>query len=230
MGDVAVDLFGRADNDSRAAGLKSRISDQVYALIRDAVISGQLSPGDRVVESEIARRIGVSQAPVREAVRQLAQEGLLTHYPRKGSFVAQIADADIASARQVREPIERLAATLAAAAISTEDAERLRAHVEEMRQAAREDNPSRFHEADIAFHSEVVAVAGNPLLTRVWETLVPTLRGLRVISDPLFAGDWNGLAREHSTILDVLIAGDPERAGRVFGDHAAGRRPSSSAS
>src|SRR5262249_55336665 len=90
------------------------ISDRVYELLRQAIVDGELGPNERVVESEIARRLGVSQAPVREAVKQLAREGLLMHVPRRGNFVVEISSKDAEHARQVREPLERLAAGLAA--------------------------------------------------------------------------------------------------------------------
>ena len=86
------------------------LSDQAYDLMRRSILDGTLSPGARIVESEIARRLGVSQAPVREAVKRLAHEGLVTVLPRRGSYVAQISVDEVDDAREVRAMLEEAAA------------------------------------------------------------------------------------------------------------------------
>ncbi|MYT73855.1 GntR family transcriptional regulator [Streptomyces sp. cg28] len=204
---------------------KTLISDQVYELLRQAVVDGDLGPGDRVVESEIARRLGVSQAPVREAVKRLAREGLLTHVPRRGHFVVEISAEDAEHARQVREPLERLAAQLAAQHITGEQLAELDALVERMHEAVAASDVSSFRVADIEFHTVVSQCAGNPFLTRMWEVIEPSLRTLRAISDPLFDGDWQAMAHEHGRLVDLLRDGDADKAAAAFADHAAGRGP-----
>lgn len=200
------------------------ISDQVYDLLRQAIVEGDLAPNERVVESEIARRLGVSQAPVREAVKQLAREGLLVHVPRRGNFVVEISQQDAEYARQVREPLERLAGSLAAARVTEDDLAELDQLVEEMHRAVKAGDVSRFRDADIAFHSRVVQVAGNPFLSRMWEVLEPSLRALRAIADPLFEGDWSAMADEHGRLV-TLLRSDPGKAADALADHAAGRSP-----
>ncbi|WP_237102823.1 GntR family transcriptional regulator [Nonomuraea sp. MG754425] len=201
------------------------ISDRVYELLRQAIVEGDLAPNDRVVESEIARRLGVSQAPVREAVKQLAREGLLVHVPRRGNFVVEISTQDAEYARQVREPLERLAATMAAEHITDEQAAELDAIVDQMREAVAVNDVGKFRDIDIAFHTAVVQIAGNPFLTRMWEVLEPNLRALRAIADPLFEGDWRAMTDEHGRLVTLLRDGDGARAADAFADHAAGRAP-----
>ncbi|NUP47227.1 MAG: GntR family transcriptional regulator [Catenulispora sp.] len=201
------------------------ISDRVYDLLRSAIVEGDLAPGERVVESEIARRLGVSQAPVREAVKQLAREGLLTHIPRRGNFVVEISGQDADNARQVREPLERLAAQLAAERITEEHLRDLGDLVDQMHRAVAINDISRFRNADIAFHTLVNQAAGNPFLVRMWELLEPSLRALHAISDPLFEGDWHAMADEHGRLMSLLRDGDPEEAAEAFAAHAAGRAP-----
>ncbi|MCK2215638.1 GntR family transcriptional regulator [Actinomadura sp. ATCC 31491] len=201
------------------------ISDRVYELLRQAIVEGDLAPNDRVVESEIARRLGVSQAPVREAVKQLAREGLLVHVPRRGNFVVEISSEDAEHARQVREPLERLAASMAAARLTDEHLRELDELVARMREAVEVNDVGRFRDVDIAFHTLVVQIAGNPFLTRMWEVLEPNLRALRAIADPLFEGDWRAMADEHGRLVSLLRAGDPGPAADAFADHAAGRSP-----
>jgi DNA-binding GntR family transcriptional regulator len=204
---------------------KTLISDQVYGLLRQAIVDGELGPNDRVVESEIARRLGVSQAPVREAVKQLAREGLLMHVPRRGHFVIEISSQDAEYARQVREPLERLAARLATEHI-TEDQLGLLDHlVEQMHAAVATNDVGRFRDVDIEFHALISQSAGNPLLARMWEVIEPSLRTLRAIADPLFEGDWHAMADEHGRLVGLLRGDDAELAAEAFADHAAGRGP-----
>ncbi|MEV5604576.1 GntR family transcriptional regulator [Streptomyces sp. NPDC052299] len=204
---------------------KTLISDQVYDLLRQAVVEGDLAPNDRVVESEIARRLGVSQAPVREAVKRLAREGLFTHVPRRGHFVVEISSRDAEYARQVREPLEALAARLAAEHITEDQLAELDAQVERMREAVATNDVSGFRDADIEFHTLVSRFAGNPLLARMWEVIEPSLRTLRAISDPLFDGDRRAMAEEHGRLVGLLRSGEPTKAAEAFADHAAGRGP-----
>ncbi|MFD7533722.1 GntR family transcriptional regulator [Streptomyces sp. NPDC059849] len=204
---------------------KTLISDQVYELLRQAVVEGDLAPNDRVVESEIARRLGVSQAPVREAVKRLAREGLFTHVPRRGHFVVEISSQDAEYARQVREPLESLAARLATEHITEDQLTELDALVERMHEAVAANDVSGFRDADIEFHTLVSQYAGNPFLARMWEVIEPSLRTLRAISDPLFEGDWCAMADEHGRLVGLLRSGEPDKAAAAFADHAAGRGP-----
>ncbi|MEV5610034.1 GntR family transcriptional regulator [Streptomyces sp. NPDC052225] len=204
---------------------KTLISDQVYDLLRQAVVEGDLEPNDRVVESEIARRLGVSQAPVREAVKRLAREGLLMHVPRRGHFVVEISSKDAEYARQVREPLERLAAQLACEHATEEQLAELDGVVDRMHEAVAAGDVSGFRDADIAFHTLVGQFAGNPFLARMWEVIEPSLRTLRAISDPLFDGDRHAMAEEHGRLVGLLRSGEPDKAGAAFADHAAGRGP-----
>lgn len=190
---------------------KTLISDQVYELLRQAVVEGDLAPNDRVVESEIARRLGVSQAPVREAVKRLAREGLFTHVPRRGHFVVEISSQDAEYARQVREPLESLAARLATEHITEEQLTELDALVERMHEAVAANDVSGFRDADIEFHTLVSQYAGNPFLARMWEVIEPSLRTLRAISDPLFEGDWCAMADEHGGSSACCGPGSPTR-------------------
>ncbi|GAA1606696.1 MULTISPECIES: GntR family transcriptional regulator [Kribbella] len=201
------------------------ISERAYELLRQAIVDGELGPNERVVESEIARQLGVSQAPVREAVKQLAREGLLVHIPRRGNFVVEISQQDVEYARQVREPLERLAAELAAGRIGEQDLSELDELVDQLHKAAKSGDVSMFRDVDIAFHTRVIQLAGNPFLTRMWEVLEPNLRALRAISDPLFEGDWDAMANEHGRLVQLLRETDPAEAAAAFANHAGGRGP-----
>jgi DNA-binding GntR family transcriptional regulator len=210
-----------ANNDLKATS--TSLSDRVYALLRESIVNAELAPGDRVVESEIARRLGISQAPVREAAKRLTHEGLLTHFPRRGSFVTQVSQADALHARQVREPLEALAGRLSASNVTATDLADLEGIVASMRRVASGADVAAFRDLDIAFHERVSRAAGNPFLVRIWTVLEPSLRALHAIADPLYGGDWAAMAEAHQRLVDVLQSGDPESASAAFASHAAGR-------
>jgi DNA-binding GntR family transcriptional regulator len=198
------------------------LSDQVYTRVRGLIVSGDLKAGDRLVEAEIARDLGVSQAPVREAVKRLVHEGLADHVPRRGSFVADVSSQDAEAARAVRVIIEEFAARAVAAHPTDEALAGLAAQVRAMREAAEGADVGRFRDADIGFHRALCEASGNPFLSRIWSLMEPSLRALRVVSDPLFTGDWAEMADHHDALLAVLRSADPNRAAAEFAAHARG--------
>lgn len=198
------------------------LSERVYEVVRSWIASGELAPGTRVVESEIARILGTSQTPAREAIRRLAQEGLVTHRPRLGNFVTEISQVDAREAREVRVLIESAAARRATGRLSSAEVERLRSHVRRMGEAARGRDIAGFREADLRFHREVCSLSGNSVLLRVWGALEPVLWNLQVVSSAMYSGDWVVMAERHDDLVEALLAGDPAEAVRLFSAHARG--------
>ncbi|GAB2607403.1 GntR family transcriptional regulator [Kribbella endophytica] len=198
------------------------LSDRVYEAIRGWILSGELAPGMRVVESEIARVLGTSQTPAREAVRRLAHEGLVTYRPRLGNFVTEISQVEAREAREVRVLLETAAARRATGHVPEEELQLLRIEVARMIEAAEHHDIGAFREADLRFHRQVLAVSGNSMLLRVWRALEPALWSLQVVSNAMYAGDWGLMARRHHDLVDVLGANDPEDAARLFSAHARG--------
>src|SRR4029453_9198842 len=98
----------------------------------------------------------------------------------------------------------------------------LRGIVAEMREAATPADVPRFRDLDLAFHRQVCVAGGNSFVERVWQMMEPSLRTLRVVSDPLFPGSWADMAELHGNLVDVLEARDPQRAARLFAAHARG--------
>ncbi|AIJ11711.1 GntR family transcriptional regulator [Streptomyces violaceoruber] len=198
------------------------LSDQVYTRVRGLIVNGDLKAGDRLVEAEIARDLGVSQAPVREAVKRLVHEGLADHIPRRGSFVADVSSQDADAARAVRVIIEEFAARAVAERADPESVDALRAKVQDMREAAEAGDIGRFRDADIAFHRILCEASANPFLSRIWSLMEPSLRALRVVSDPMFTGDWAEMAVQHGVLLETLESADADRAAAAFAAHARG--------
>jgi DNA-binding GntR family transcriptional regulator/transposase len=198
------------------------LSDRVYALLRGWIVSGELVAGQRLVESEIARQVGTSQAPAREAIKRLAHEGLVISYPNRGSYVAEISGEQAREVRDIRVLLEEYAAREAAARVQPETLRQLSADVMAMRQAARDGDIGAFRDADLAFHRRVCAACGNSFLLRLWRTIESNLWSLHVVSNPLYDGDWTAMAGHHDDLVAVLAAGDPDEAARLFAAHARG--------
>ncbi|TCN38296.1 DNA-binding GntR family transcriptional regulator [Kribbella orskensis] len=198
------------------------LSERVYEAIRGWILSGELAPGMRVVESEIARVLGTSQTPAREAVRRLAHEGLVTYQPRLGNFVTEISQVEAREAREVRVLLESAAARRATGRVPEHELDLLRTEVRLMTEAAEHHDIGAFREADLRFHRQVLATSGNSMLLRVWRTLEPALWSLQVVSNAMYAGDWGLMARRHLDLVLALAGNDPEDAVRLFAAHARG--------
>jgi DNA-binding GntR family transcriptional regulator len=124
----------------------------------------------------------------------------------------------------VRVVIEELAARTVAGNLSSTALDGLKAQVQAMREAALEGDVGRFRDADITFHRKVCEASDNPFLPKVWAVMEPSLRALRVVSDPLFTGDWTEMAEQHAGLLSALEA-DPHQAADKFAAHARGEIP-----
>lgn len=201
------------------------LSDQVYELILASILDGSRAPGTRVVESEIARQLGISQAPVREAVKRLVHAGLVESVPRHGSYVTEISPAEFAVARRMRATIEAEAARLAAEAAELGSVNALRDIVSRMQTAMDDGDWAAFRSLDLEFHRTVIAETGRAVLSRLWDTLEPMLVSQRAIGDPAYLGDRTRVVTWHADLIDALQSGDPEAAASAFFEHASGNLP-----
>lgn len=199
------------------------LSDHAYEALRGWIITGQLPPGSRIVESDVATTLGTSQTPAREAIRRLALEGLITHRPRLGNFVTEISQVEAREAREARVLLETAAARRATGKLTPAEISRLRLEVTHMRNAAKSNNIIAFREADLRFHRLVCALGGNSMLLRLWATVEPALWQLQVVANARFTGDWNLMATRHSELVDALAGHDPNEAVRLFTAHGMGQ-------
>ncbi|MFE0418308.1 GntR family transcriptional regulator [Streptomyces tendae] len=198
------------------------LSDHVYTLLRDWIVGGRLAPGQRLVESEIARGFGTSQAPPREAIKRLAYEGLVISQPHRGTYVARVSERQAQDVRDIRVMFEEYAARRVAGRLDAEHTRLLTEDVDRLRRAAAEDDIGAFRDADMSFHRHVCEAADNAALIRLWRMIESSLWDLHVLGDPRYAGSWGAMAEHHAELLDVLRRGDPDVAGPMFADHAAG--------
>ena len=147
---------------------KSTMRREIRTYIQNQIARGVYRPGDRIVETQLAREMKVSQAPVREALLELSAMGLLEERPYSGTFVRRLAASDIEDIYNTRAFLDEYAARQAARLATQEQLDAMEALLKRMDQA--EDNAS-FAEMDIAFHGMIVDAAGSPSLKRAWENL-----------------------------------------------------------
>jgi DNA-binding GntR family transcriptional regulator len=193
------------------------LRDQVRDLLLARVLSGHYPPGSRLVETRIAQELGISQAPLREALRDLEQLGCVVHEPFRGCSVREFSIDDLLEAFPVRAALESVAARLAAEQITEEQLALLDGFIETMRVAGQEGDAVAESTADAAFHATIVQAARNAVLLRQWEQLQPHARTF--ISITLPASDRGPVADRHLPILDALRSRDPDRAAAAMHDH-----------
>ncbi|MGY0055524.1 FCD domain-containing protein [Streptomyces sp. LZ34] len=213
---------GGARSASDAPLPRQLLSDHVYARLRGWIVSGELVPGQRLVESEIARRMGTSQAPAREAIKRLAHEGLVNSLPRQGTYVTQVSDRQARDVREIRVMFEMYAARKATGRLDAECLRRLAEDIDAMRRAADDGDIGDFRDADMSFHRAVCTAAGNAALLRLWRIIEPSMWGLHVLGNPRYRGDWRAMAELHAELLAALRDGDPDETSALFAAHAAG--------
>lgn len=183
---------------------------QVARRLTEAIVQGRLPPGSKVVEAGIARELGVSRAPVREAARLLEQQGLLVANPRRGFFVRQFFADDINEIYDLRLCVERHAAVLAARNLKPETRDMLRRQIDVLHEMADLDDAARQVNEDYRFHRLICEIAGNKRMLRLFDDLASELRMVIGLIGRLY-DDPHEIARTHEPILAAIEAGDPER-------------------
>lgn len=199
---------------ARPRALRAQVKEQ---LVR-RIVAGVYAPGERIVETRIAQEFGVSQATVREALRELEPAGLIVHEPHRGCSVRAPSDAELLGAFPVRAALESLAARLAAERIDEATLARLVTLVDDMRAAGRAGDSFAQAQANADFHATIVAAADNGTLTRQWIQLEPLARTF-VTSARLAPAGLPALAERHVPIVAALAAHDGAAAAAAMETH-----------
>ncbi len=194
------------------------LSEQVKDRILQWILEGELAPGSRIIETRVAKELGVSQAPVREALRDLTTLGLVEMKPYRGASVRQPSKADLVEAMEVRGELEALAARTAAQRITDDCLQELRELIVEMHELAEQGDAHAHAVKNTEFHETVLRASGNKTLLRTWSILEPYARTYVTAMVPGLDLIW--LGDRHQDILDALEAGDPERAAETMRHHA----------
>jgi DNA-binding GntR family transcriptional regulator len=194
------------------------LREQVADHLREEILANRLSPGTELGEVMLAQSLGISRGPLREALGQLAAEGLVTIVPRRGAVVKRLTRQEFLDAYQVREALESLAIKLAVPRLTDPERAELRRMCAEMELEAAAGNTERFFEINHDFHALLVRSSGNHKLDEIHAQLVAQMGRLLQKSVELRGGVEQSAA-EHRGILAAVDAGDAGQAARLLEEH-----------
>ncbi|MBC9727277.1 GntR family transcriptional regulator [Streptomyces sp. TRM68367] len=205
--------------DGKPGGDELSLAERAYRVIRDRLVMLEIHPGTPINEEQLAQSLGVGRTPVREALKRLQYERLITTYPRRGTFATEVNITDLVHISEVRQELEPLAAAQAARRATATD----RATLTALRRELDSAEPSRRHAAelmhlDLQVHRAIYAATQNPYLedtlvrhdnlaTRIWCLFVDRL------------SDMAGHVGEHGPLIEAIVAGDPGKAAQLARSH-----------
>mgnify|MGYP000244701608 CR=1 FL=1 len=193
------------------------LRDEAYLVLRRAILAGQFKPGERLVEREIAAKIGLSRSPVREAFRRLEQERLVT-VTRQGVVVQALDPIEVEELYQVRQHLEVLVAQLAARNLTREHRLQLKEILARMSAALAADNQTQLEVECTRFHRALAEIAGNRRLARLVTAVGEEIQRFRSLNVHQSTRT-KAVVREHRQIFAALVAHDETRAARLMARH-----------
>lgn len=193
------------------------LSEQIRDIIADSILNGELKPGERVVENNLAQKLGVSQAPVRDAIRDLVFMGFLKSEPYKGATVRSFTKEDLNEVYLVRASLESLSARLAAPLITDEHIGTLESILKKMVSTAKKGDLKGTALLNTEFHEAILKISGNRFLLKTWKTLQFGYWAIATARRPKF--DLEHSAVRHADLIEVLKTKDSEKAERVMQEH-----------
>lgn len=201
------------------AGERSTLQDRVYERLSADIGHGVLQPGERLRVAHLAKRFGTSQAPVREALRRLTEEGRAVTVPYVGSVVKEPSWSEIQDIYALRTELELYAIRRILAHQTSVPLASVRRGLRELGRAVRTGDEHQVIEADLDFHRTVCSLARSELMLEVWESLVRRFRGVRLSLLRNHPDDLATVVSSHQSLVDALASGDGQRAQAAFRDH-----------
>ncbi len=194
------------------------LRDVVFKTLRQGILKGDLKPGERLMEIHLAERLGVSRTPIREAIRMLELEGLVTMVPRKGAEVARISKQDLRDVLEVRRSLDSLAVSLACRRITEEEKVLLSEAEREFERSIETKDATAIAEADVKFHDVILRASKNGRLIQMVSNLAERVYRYRLeyIKD---LRNHAGLIEEHRNIMRFIGQGDVTNACSVSEMH-----------
>lgn len=190
------------------------LREVIFNTLKEAIISGELKPGERLMEVRLAEKMGVSRTPVREAIRKLELDGLVEMYPRKGAHVAELSVKNIIDVLEIRASLDGLATSLAAERIKDEEIKSLDQILSQFKSCAKKDNLQGTIKKDVEFHDLIYSASGNDKLIQIVCKLREQIQRFRVI----YLKDYSShevLIKEHQDIYEAISKRDGEKA-RIY--------------
>lgn len=194
------------------------LRDMVFDVLMSAIMQGQLSPGERLLEVQLADEMGVSRTPVREAIRRLELEGFVVMVPRKGAYVAGLSINDVEEVYEIRTVLETLAVRLAAQRMQPADYAQLDDLSEKMRATWQEGNVDNWVSLDASFHELLYKFSRNERLVAMMNNIMEQLSRYRIISLANVEVRHNSLS-EHQELIEALKRHDSEAAATAVAMH-----------
>jgi DNA-binding GntR family transcriptional regulator len=198
------------------------ISETLVKSIRTMIFSGELRPGERLIEERLAQRFGVSRPPLREAMRVLEQGGIITSTPRRGFIVTPISGNDVREIYELRFVLERAAAELSVPLTDPRRLQPARDALDRMRQEAAQNDQDLMLEANSAFHSALVALPGNSRIIAAYATILEQLEMCMAINlkfrQKLYR-DPQDVVHRHEHLLALIEAGDTDALVDAIANH-----------
>lgn len=194
------------------------LAEDVADRIREEILLGGFSQGERLIEASIAQQLGVSRGPVREAIKLLRAEGLVKEEPHRGTFVVRLTSVDVREIYDLRAGLEARAARRLTASARPADLRQMRRLLDRLLQAATDGDVAGVSQADLAFHEGVCRLSHNRRLHEVFVRHVPMLRNLMKLDEHIYRS-MADVAVEHEPLVAALESGDPQQAANRFAEH-----------
>ncbi len=199
------------------------LREVVFQTLRQAILKGELKPGERLMEVALAERLGVSRTPIREAMRKLELEGLVVMVPRKGAQVASITEKDLTDVLEVRITLENFAIEKACSRMTEEEMDRLWLASKQFEKAIQEGDLVRIAEADQSFHEIIYQASDNARLIQVLNNMREQIYRYRLeyLKDEMSR---EKLLNEHRSLTNAIRSRDAEAAQKVSFQHLENQR------
>ena len=194
------------------------LRDVVFNTLRQAILRGELKPGERLMELHLADQLGVSRTPIREAIRKLELEGLVNMIPRRGAEVARITEKNLKDVLEVRRALDAFSCELACDRITPAETEMLRQACEEFEQATKSKDAAVIAKADVKLHNIIVLATGNERLMEMINNLSEQVYRYRFeyIKD---TSNYEKLVEEHRIIYESILRKDKKTAAKMAKTH-----------
>ena len=194
------------------------LRDIVFKTLRDAIITGQFQPGERLMEMKLANEMGVSRTPVREAIKKLEAEGLVIMNPRRGAQVAPINEKDLKDILEIRKALESLSCRIACGKVTQDDIKKLRSINRAVSKAIRENDIPMIVEKDVEFHDAINQITDNARLQKFLGQLKEHLYRYRLEFIKNMENH-SSIIEDHERIIEAITQKDAETACKEIEDH-----------
>jgi DNA-binding GntR family transcriptional regulator len=199
------------------------LHEEVVARVRTMLLEGEITPGARIPERELCEQLKISRTPLREALKVLAAEGLVQLLPNRGSRAARLTEKDVRDLFEVCQGLEALAGELACERIGDAEVDEIAAANEAMVQHYRAGDLIQYYRCNRAIHEAIVAAAGNPALSGLYESVTARIRRARYFT-PMTPPRWALAVQEHEAILNALRRRDGVGLSHILRTHMRHKR------